>query len=145
MVKAEERRWGPLGLNPTEPRRDEHGSALMCSVPQAGVADVCPVGSVLPLPLWGKLSPSPPAETSKLLGKGLQGKRENCAKYDSLGAHTGSRSCEMCGVGKACSCAGLGTASQCSCLPARTIYGLKGQKRQGLPWLWESSSQEIET
>lgn len=61
--------------------------SLMCSVLQAGVADVCPVGSVLPLPLWGKLSPNPPAETSKLLGKGLQGKRKNCAVWQFGSTH----------------------------------------------------------
>lgn len=76
--------------------------------------------------------------------KGYRGKGR-AVQCDSLGAHAGSRSSKMCRVGKACSCAGLGTASESSCLPASSIYGLKGQKRQGLPWLWESSSQEMET
>lgn len=106
-VKAKERRWGPLGLIPTEPWHDEHSSALMCSALQARVADLCPVGSVLPLSLWGKLFPNPPAETSKLLGKGLQGKRKNCAMWHFGSTHwllllqnvSRRQSVQLCGFG----------------------------------------------
>lgn len=79
------------------------------------------------------------------VGKRATGGKRMMVQRDNLGAHTGSRSHAMCGVGKACSCAGLGEASRCCCLRASSIYGLKGQRRQGLPWLWESSSQETET
>lgn len=46
-------------------------------------------------------------------------------------------------MSRGCSCAGLEIASRCSCLLASGVYGLTGPKRQGLPWLWESGSQEI--
>lgn len=90
--------------------------------------------------------PVPQLETSELLGKMSYRVKKKIiiVRCDVLGVRTASRSSKMCRVGKGCSCAGWKIASRCPCLGASGAYGLKGAKRQVLPWLWESGGQEIE-
>lgn len=123
------------------------GSAMFSQCHGPGVADGHPAGSILLLSLWGKFFffQSPSWKCPSCCDKGLRVGGKKSALCDVLGVHTASRSSRMCRVGKERSCAGLKFASRCSCLWASGIYGLKGLTRQGLPWLWESGGQEIET
>lgn len=88
-VKARERRWGPLGLIPTEPQCNTW-RAWLCRVQCCGqgVADSHPVGSILPLSLWGKLFSNPPTGNIRAVGKKGYSEKKICAIW-----HFGSTHC----------------------------------------------------
>lgn len=116
------------------------GTALLWSVLQAGMAVSLSTGSILQLLFGESFFSSPSTGNVQSVVKRLTRWEESVQCV-----HTASPSSKMCCMGKKCSCAGLKFASWCSCLWASSIYGLKELKRQDLPWLWESSGQEIET